>query len=97
MIGKSRVLGGITGLDTPLITGAMDDARPHSEPSLCNHVVRSWLFAARIGQLQGIAHDAEVVAVGSLLHDLGLTKRVTGPRRCLDMKRRITDGFCKVF
>ena len=79
--GKTRVLAGITVTDTPLITRALDYARGYSEPVLFNHAVRSWLFAVRLGQLQGIAHDAEVVAVGSLLHDLGLTDHFTGPRR----------------
>jgi hypothetical protein len=79
--GKTRDLGGVTVVDTPLISRAMEMARTHSEPFLFNHAVRSWLFAVRLGQLQGIPHDAEVVAVGSLLHDLGLTDRFTGPRR----------------
>ncbi|HEU4390128.1 MAG TPA: HD domain-containing protein, partial [Blastocatellia bacterium] len=79
--GKTRVLAGITVIDTPLITRAMDYARTHSEPFLFNHAVRSWLFAARLGQLQGISYDAEVVAVSTLLHDVGLTKNFTGPRR----------------
>jgi hypothetical protein len=79
--GKTRVLGGVTVIDTPLITRAMDYARIHSEPFLFNHAVRSWLFAVRLGQLQGLPHDAEVVAVGTLLHDLGLTDGFTGPRR----------------
>ena len=79
--GKTRVLGGITVIDTPLIARALDYARIHSEPFLFNHAVRSWLFAVRLGQLQGIPHDAEVVAVGSLLHDLGLTNRFTGQKR----------------
>jgi hypothetical protein len=48
---------------------------------LFNHVVRSWLFATRLGQLQIITHDAEVVAVGSLLHDITLNERFAGPRR----------------
>jgi hypothetical protein len=81
MIGKTQVLGSITVIDTPLVTRAMDYARTHSEPYLFNHAVRSWLFAARLGQLQSIAHDAEVVAVGSLLHDLGLTNSFTGQKR----------------
>ncbi len=78
---QTRVLGGITVIDSPLINHALDIARAHSEPVLFNHAVRSWLFAVRLGQLDGIAHDAEVVAVGSLLHDLGLTNHCTGPRR----------------
>ena len=79
--GKTRVLGGITVLDTPLITRAMDYAQGNSEPVLFNHAVRSWLFAVRLGQLQGIVHDAEVVAIGSLLHDIGLSDHFTGHRR----------------
>jgi len=78
---NTRVLGGITVVDTPLISRAMELARLHSEPFLFNHAVRSWLFAVRLGQLQGIPHDPEVVAVGTLLHDLGLTDGFTGPRR----------------
>lgn len=79
--GKTQILGGITVIDTPLVTRALDLARTHSEPFLFNHAVRSWLFAVRLGQLQGIAHDAEVVAVASLLHDLGLTSSFTGQKR----------------
>lgn len=77
----TRVLGGITVIDSPLISRAMAFARAHSEPVLFNHAVRSWLFAVRLGQLDGIAHDPEVVAVASLLHDLGLTDHVPGQRR----------------
>jgi hypothetical protein len=79
--GKTRVLGGITVIDSPLVSRAMEIARTHSEPFLFNHAVRSWLFAVRLGELQGIPHDAEVVAVGSLLHDIGLTESFVGPKR----------------
>jgi len=79
--GKTRVLGGVTVVDTPLINRAMDLARTHSEPYLFNHAVRSWLFAVRLGQLQGIPHDPEVIAVGTLLHDLGLTESFKGTKR----------------
>jgi HD domain len=78
---NTRVLGGITVDDTPLIGRAMELARLHSEPFLFNHAVRSWLFAVRLGQMQGITYDAEVLAVGTLLHDIGLTNTFTGPRR----------------
>jgi hypothetical protein len=79
--GTTRVLGGIKVPDTPLITRAMELARLHSDPYLFNHAVRSWLFAVRLGQLQDVTYDPEVVAVGTLLHDLGLTDSFTGPRR----------------
>lgn len=77
----TRVLGGVIVPDTPLIQRAMDFAEARSEAYLFNHAVRSWLFAVRLGQLQGIAHDPEVVAIGTLLHDLGLTDSCVGPRR----------------
>jgi HD domain len=77
----TRVLGDITVPDTPLIARAIEYARIHSEPVLFNHAVRSWLFAVRLGQLQGIVHDAEVVAVGTLLHDIGLTEHFAGHKR----------------
>jgi hypothetical protein len=82
----TRVLAGITVIDTPLITRALDYARVYSEPVLFNHAVRSWLFAVRLGQLQGITHDAEVVAVGTLLHDLGLTDHFSGGHRRFEVE-----------
>ena len=77
----TRVLAGITVPDTPAIALALERARSDSEAYLFNHAVRSWLFAARIAQLKSIAHDAEVLAVGTLLHDVTLTTDFKGPRR----------------
>jgi hypothetical protein len=77
----SRMLAGVQVPATPVVDRAMEYAREKCEPYLFNHVVRSWLFAARIGQLQNIEHDAEVVAVGTLLHDITLNERFAGPRR----------------
>jgi hypothetical protein len=77
----TRTLAGITVPDTLLVDEAMDYARKACEPYLFNHVVRSWLFAAKIGELQKIEHDAEVLAVGTLLHDITLNDRFAGPRR----------------
>lgn len=77
----SRTLAGILVPDTPLVGRAIEHARQRCEPYLFNHVVRSWLFAARIGQIQNIQHDAEVVAVATLLHDITLNEDFAGPRR----------------
>ncbi|RWN55209.1 hypothetical protein [Mesorhizobium sp.] len=78
---SGRILGGVLVPDTPLVQRALDYARHECESYLFNHVVRSWLFAARIGQLRNIDHDAEVVALGTLLHDITLNERFNGPRR----------------
>ncbi|MBP0581026.1 hypothetical protein J8I29_17000 [Labrys sp. LIt4] len=77
----SRMLAGVSVPDTPLVDKAIGYAREKCEPYLFNHVVRSWLFAARLGQLESIEHDPEVVAVGTLLHDITLNESFAGPRR----------------
>ena len=77
----NRMLAGIEVPATAIVDRAMEYARQKCEPYLFNHVVRSWLFAARIGQLKSVEHDAEVVAVGTLLHDITLNDAFAGPRR----------------
>jgi hypothetical protein len=77
----NQMLAGIEVPATAVVDRAMEYARQKCEPYLFNHVVRSWLFATRLGQLQSVEHDAEVVAVGTLLHDITLNEGFTGPRR----------------
>jgi hypothetical protein len=76
-----RSLAGITVPDTLLVTQSMSYAREHAEPFLFNHVMRSWLFAAALAEIDKTPHDAEVLAVAALLHDLGLAKAFQGPLR----------------
>lgn len=80
-LSDQRMLAGIQVPATPVVDRAIEYARECCEPYLFNHVVRSWLFAARLGQRQGVEHDAEVVALGTLLHDITLNERFVGPRR----------------
>jgi len=77
----TRLVAGVSVPDTPLISRAIEYAREHSEPYLFNHVMRSWLFAVILAQLSESAHDAEVLAVTTILHDLGLGKAFDGPLR----------------
>ncbi|HEY0505784.1 MAG TPA: HD domain-containing protein [Lysobacter sp.] len=77
----TRLIAGVAVPDTPLVERAIAYAREHSEPYLFNHVMRSWLFAATMARHDGVAHDAEVLAVATLLHDLGLTQAFQGPLR----------------
>jgi hypothetical protein len=76
-----RLTAGVSVPDSPLITAAVEHARKLYEPYLFNHAMRSWLFAARIGQLKGIDCDLEVVAIGTILHDIGLEAAVPGSNR----------------
>ena len=77
----TRLVAGVSVPDTPLISRAIEYARERSEPYLFNHVMRSWLFAVILAQLSESAHDAEVLAVTTILHDLGLAKAFDGPLR----------------
>ena len=77
----TRLIAGVNVADGPLITAAIEYAQRLSEPYLFNHAMRSWLFAELIGRAKGIDYDREVVAIGTILHDIGLTASVSGPNR----------------
>jgi len=77
----TRLIAGVSVADTSLITAVIEYAQRLSEPYLFNHAMRSWLFAEAIGHMEGIGYDREVVAIGTILHDIGLTASVSGPNR----------------
>src|SRR5215470_14529638 len=78
---RTRLIAGISVADTPLVAAAVEYAQRLSEPYLFNHAMRSWLFAEAIGRMNGLDYDRELVAIGTLLHDIGLTAGVSGPNR----------------
>lgn len=78
---ETRCVAGVWVADTPLIARAIEYARNNCEPYLFNHVMRSWLFAVSIAQAKHLAHDVEVLAVATLLHDIGLSAAFDGPLR----------------
>jgi hypothetical protein len=75
------LLAGVRVPDTEAIAEAMAYAREYTEPFLFNHVMRSWLFAASLAEIERTPHDAEVLAVATILHDLGLSHTFNGPLR----------------
>jgi len=77
----ARLIGDVSVPDSPLISDVIEYAQTLYDSYLFNHAMRSWLFAAKIGQLKGIDCDLEVVAVGTILHDIGLSARVSGSNR----------------
>jgi hypothetical protein len=78
---QTGLIAGISVPDGPLIAAVIEYAQRLSEPYLFNHAMRSWLFAETIGRIKGIGYDHEVVAIGTILHDIGLTASVSGPNR----------------
>ncbi|GGL05514.1 cyanamide hydratase [Sphaerisporangium melleum] len=59
---------------TPAAGAAREVAAAYCSPALLNHSVRSYLWGASYGTLNGIAYDAELLYVSALLHDIGLVK-----------------------
>jgi hypothetical protein len=72
---------GIKVPDTCLVRDAIDLARSSSEPFLFNHVMRSWLFSVLLSENTKPAPDPELLAVSTVLHDLGLTDRFSAEER----------------
>lgn len=77
----TRLLAGVLVPNTPAISRAIEFARARSEPYLFNHAMRSWLFASIIAQRMQTVHDGEVLAVATILHDVGLADEFNGPLR----------------
>src|SRR5882672_10890210 len=82
--GEALALGRTLDLKLPdsgAVRDAHDQAQAESPPWLFNHVMRSWIYGAKLGQRRALAPDAELVAVAVLLHDLGLARGGSPDRR----------------
>ena len=77
----TRLLAGVSVPNTPVISRVIEFARERSEPYLFNHAMRSWLFASIVAQRNQTVHDGEVLAVATILHDVGLAEEFNGPLR----------------
>src|SRR2546423_3398788 len=67
--------------DSRAVRDAYAEADAESQPWLFNHVMRSWLYGAKLAQRRGLAPDAELVAVAVLLHDVGPARGGAPPCR----------------
>jgi hypothetical protein len=59
---------------------ANDLSRSASPPFLYHHTVRTYVWACVFATLDSVPFDRELLYVGALLHDLGLTAGFDGPR-----------------
>src|SRR3984885_5728939 len=75
------VLAGIKVTDTQLVRDATDLAGSSSELYLFNNVMRSWLFSVLLPEDIKPSPDPELLAVSTVLHDLGLTDRYMAEER----------------
>ncbi|TCC82683.1 HD domain-containing protein [Pedobacter hiemivivus] len=82
-----KAVAGITLPDSTIAKQATELLLEHGTEFLYNHSLRAFLFAALNARQNKIAHDTELLYVGSVFHDLGLTPHY----RSLD-KRFEVDG-----
>jgi len=61
--------------DSALAREATDLVRDAASPLLFDHSRRVYLFGSLRGRAQGLSFDPELLYVGAMFHDLGLTER----------------------
>jgi hypothetical protein len=71
----SETIAGITIPDTDLVRQATDLVRDATDPVLFHHSRRVFLFGSLKGRHRGLKADPELIYVGAMFHDLGLTER----------------------
>jgi hypothetical protein len=74
-------IGGIVAPDSELTRKTAALAEQAHSKVLLNHVHRTWWFAEFIGKKRGMKYDRELVYIGSLLHDLGLSEDHAADKR----------------
>jgi HD domain len=71
----TETIAGITIPDTKLVGDATELVRQAASPLIFNHSRRVFLFGSLQGQRLGLTADPELLYVGAMFHDLGLTDK----------------------
>jgi HD superfamily phosphodiesterase len=71
----NEMIAGVTIPDTALVRAATELVREASPALLFNHSRRVYLFASLKGRHRKLEVDPELLYVGAMFHDLGLTER----------------------
>ncbi len=70
----SEVIAGVEIPDTALVKEATELVRGVASPLLFHHSRRVFLFGMLQGRRRGLAPDPELLYLGAMFHDLGLTE-----------------------
>jgi hypothetical protein len=71
----TEMIAGVEIPDTPLANAVTELVRESASPLLFHHSRRVYLFGMLQGRRRRLAPDPELVYVGAMCHDLGLTDR----------------------
>ena len=72
---RAQTIAGITIPDTPLVRDVTALIRDVEDDLLFDHSRRVFLFGALQGRRRGLRPDLELLYVGAMFHDIGLTSR----------------------
>jgi hypothetical protein len=72
---RAQTIAGITIPDTPLVRDVTALIRDVEDDLLFDHSRRVFLFGALQGRRRGLRPDLELLYVGAMFHDIGLTQR----------------------
>jgi hypothetical protein len=75
----SQSVAGIQIPNSKLALEATDLLREHGSPLLFAHSMRVYLFGALRGRRRGLKVDSELLYLGAVFHDLGLTPKYRSP------------------
>jgi hypothetical protein len=78
LLGEKADLTFPTPPDSAIARAAEERAIELSSPGLYAHCLRTWAFASMFAQRDLVKHDAELLYLACVLHDLGLTSKHIG-------------------
>jgi hypothetical protein len=90
-----REIAGVRIPDSAIARKAMDLATRVSSDVLRTHVLRTFVFGSIAGKAQGLRYDEELVFLGAVLHDLGLTPEFRSAARFEVVSADAADKFLK--
>ncbi|MGY1457570.1 MULTISPECIES: HD domain-containing protein [unclassified Luteimonas] len=71
----TETIAGIRVPDSPLVRAATQLVRDTEDDLLYNHSRRVFLWGALSGNRRGLEYDPELLYLGAMFHDMGLTQR----------------------
>lgn len=80
-------IAGVSIPDTKLVREATELVRDTESPLLFNHSTRVYYFGSLAGKRRGLRFDPELLYIGAMFHDMGLT-----PQYASEVDRFEVDG-----
>lgn len=75
----AETISGISIPDSKLAQEATELVREFASQLIFDHSRRVFIFGALRGEQDGISYDPELLYVGAMFHDLGLTENTVAP------------------